>query len=77
MLLLDEATSALDNESERIVQEALEGIMARRTLHFYDACAHALPPAMMCGSAGRHDVTTADERFLSPPPPGRRRGRRS
>ncbi|XP_056163005.1 ABC transporter B family member 21-like isoform X3 [Syzygium oleosum] len=31
ILLLDEATSALDAESERIVQEALERIMANRT----------------------------------------------
>ncbi|KAL7112389.1 hypothetical protein ACP275_04G001200 [Erythranthe tilingii] len=31
ILLLDEATSALDNESERIVQEALDRIMVNRT----------------------------------------------
>ncbi|WNO53310.1 ABC transporter transmembrane domain-containing protein [Stakelama saccharophila] len=31
ILLLDEATSALDAESERLVQEALEGLMANRT----------------------------------------------
>lgn len=31
ILLLDEATSALDAESERIVQEALERIMVKRT----------------------------------------------
>ncbi|KAM3361926.1 ABC transporter B family member 9-like isoform X2 [Capsicum galapagoense] len=31
ILLLDEATSALDAESERIVQEALDGIMVNRT----------------------------------------------
>ncbi|XP_069150564.1 ABC transporter B family member 9 [Solanum lycopersicum] len=31
VLLLDEATSALDAESERIVQEALEQVMAKRT----------------------------------------------
>ena len=31
VLLLDEATSALDNESERLVQEALERLMATRT----------------------------------------------
>ncbi|XP_027338176.1 ABC transporter B family member 9-like [Abrus precatorius] len=31
ILLLDEATSALDAESERIVQEALENVMSKRT----------------------------------------------
>jgi ABC-type multidrug transport system fused ATPase/permease subunit len=31
LLLLDEATSALDNESERIVQEALDKLMHGRT----------------------------------------------
>ena len=30
VLLLDEATSALDNESERIVQAALDGLMAKQ-----------------------------------------------
>ncbi len=29
--MLDEATSALDSESERLVQAALEGLMAGRT----------------------------------------------
>jgi ATP-binding cassette subfamily B protein len=32
ILLLDEATSALDAESERMVQRALERLMARRTV---------------------------------------------
>jgi ABC-type multidrug transport system fused ATPase/permease subunit len=32
ILLLDEATSALDTESERLVQEALETLMADRTV---------------------------------------------
>jgi ATP-binding cassette subfamily B protein len=31
LLLLDEATSALDAESERLVQKALERLMAKRT----------------------------------------------
>lgn len=30
-MLLDEATSALDNESERLVQQALENLMHGRT----------------------------------------------
>ena len=31
VLILDEATSALDSESEKLVQEALERLMASRT----------------------------------------------
>jgi subfamily B ATP-binding cassette protein MsbA len=32
ILILDEATSALDTESERLVQKALETLMANRTV---------------------------------------------
>jgi subfamily B ATP-binding cassette protein MsbA len=32
LLLLDEATSALDTESEKVVQEALERLMSKRTV---------------------------------------------
>ena len=31
VLMLDEATSALDEESQRIVQEALDNVMQERT----------------------------------------------
>ena len=31
ILILDEATSALDNQSEKLVQEALEKVMENRT----------------------------------------------
>ena len=31
MLLLDEATSSLDAESERLIQQALDGLMGSRT----------------------------------------------
>ena len=45
ILLLDEATSALDNESERIVQAALDEIMSQSTFTTV-AIAHRLSTIM-------------------------------
>src|SRR5207302_10714858 len=71
VLLLDEATSALDAESERVVQLALERLMAGRTVlmiaHRLATVRHADRIAVMdrgrIVALGRHDDLTRD----SPP----------
>ncbi|MBC7916354.1 MAG: lipid A export permease/ATP-binding protein MsbA [Rhodoferax sp.] len=53
ILILDEATSALDTESERLVQEALQGLMTNRTTiviaHRLSTVIHANRIAVMDG----------------------------
>lgn len=67
LLLLDEATSALDAESERLVQDALDGLMAQRTTI---VIAHRLATVRAADriivmdegrivEAGRHDALVA------------------
>ncbi|MGE5090081.1 MAG: ABC transporter transmembrane domain-containing protein [Candidatus Levyibacteriota bacterium] len=68
ILLLDEATSALDAESERIVQRALERLMAGRTVlmiaHRLATVRHADRIAVMEGgrivAQGTHDALVRD-----------------
>jgi ATP-binding cassette subfamily B protein len=68
ILLLDEATSALDAESERVVQLALERLMAGRTVlmiaHRLATVRHADRIVVMergrVIAAGRHDELTRD-----------------
>src|SRR5205085_12514939 len=68
ILLLDEATSALDAESERVVQLALERLMAGRTVlmiaHRLATVRHADRIAVMergrIVAIGRHDDLTRD-----------------
>jgi len=68
ILLLDEATSALDAESERVVQLALERLMAGRTVlmiaHRLATVRHADRIVVMdrgrVVAAGRHDDLTRD-----------------
>ena len=61
VLLLDEATSALDSESEKVVQAALDEIMAkqRRTTvviaHRLSTIRHADSIAVVSGGAGSLD----------------------
>jgi ATP-binding cassette subfamily B protein len=68
ILLLDEATSALDAESERIVQRALERLMAGRTVlmiaHRLATVRHADRIAVMehgrIIAVGTHDALVRD-----------------
>jgi ATP-binding cassette subfamily B protein len=68
VLLLDEATSALDAESERMVQRALERLMAHRTVlmiaHRLATVRHADRIAVMeqgrVIAVGTHDALVRD-----------------
>jgi subfamily B ATP-binding cassette protein MsbA len=72
VLILDEATSALDNESERIVQQALERLMKNRTTfvvaHRLSTVEHADQIVVMDGGEiveiGNHKSLLENERGL-------------
>jgi subfamily B ATP-binding cassette protein MsbA len=67
ILVLDEATSALDNQSEKLVQEALDRLMANRTTlviaHRLSTIQHADKIVVMeqgkIAETGRHDELLA------------------
>ena len=64
ILILDEATSALDNESERLVQEALQRLMAGRTTliiaHRLSTIEHADRIVVMADGKVQESGTHAD-----------------
>ena len=62
ILLLDEATSALDSESERVVQDALDGLMEGRTTV---VVAHRLSTAIDADSIAGEGVWQWLWRYIS------------
>src|SRR5204862_185491 len=80
-LILDEATSALDTESERLVQEAIDRLMAHRTVlviaHRLATVRHADLIVVLEHRAVRHqavDGTPHGARDRTPPRDGAPRG---